>query len=243
MLSVLKHYEGFLAQRYLWLSGGMEANLRRFEAFFRDNDIVPRKSGIAIDLGAGPGYQSIPLARSGFRVLAFDLSKTLLGFLQAEAADLPIEVHNTDMTSFGTVAPGAVELVICMGDTLPHLPRREDVSQLISEIANHLEPGGRCILSFRNLNHPLTGLDRFIPVRSDENRIFTCFLDYGPERVMVHDLVYERGQEGWSLHKSAYPKLRLDPEIISGMLTKAGLRTQRPLQERGLVILISRKPD
>lgn len=243
MLSIQKHYEEFLAQRYLWLSGGMEANLRRFEAFFRDNDIVPRKSGIAIDLGAGPGYQSIPLARSGFRVLAFDLSKTLLGFLQAEAEELPIQVHNADMLSFGTASPSAVELVICMGDTLPHLPKREDVSQLISEIAKRLEPGGRCILSFRDMNQPLTGLDRFIPVRSDNMRIFTCFLEYGPERVTVHDLVYEREQEGWSLHKSAYCKLRLDPDAVCGMLAKAGLRTQRPFQERGFVTLISRKPE
>ncbi len=243
MLSVQKHYEDFLAQRYLWLSGGMEANLRRFEAFFRDNDIMPRKSGLAVDLGAGPGYQSIPLAWSGFRVLAFDLSKTLLGFLQDQAGELPIEVHNADMLSFGTVAPAAVELVICMGDTLPHLPRREDVSQFISEIAKRLEPGGRCILSFRDMTQPLTGLDRFIPVRSDNERIFTCFLEYGPERVTVHDLVYEREQEGWSLHKSAYCKLRLDPDAVCGMLAKAGLRTQRPLQERGFVTLISRKPE
>lgn len=243
MLSVRTHYEDFLAQRFLWLSGGMEANLRRFEAFFRDNDIVPRKSGIAIDLGAGPGYQSIPLARSGFRVLAFDLSRTLLEILQAQAEDLPVEVHNADMLSFGTASPGTVELVICMGDTLPHLARREDVSQLISEIAKRLEPGGRCILSFRDMTQPLTGLDRFIPVRSDNERIFTCFLEYGPERVTVHDLVYEREQDGWHLYKSAYHKLRLVPDAVCGMLSKAGLRTQRPLQERGFVTLISRKPE
>ncbi len=243
MLSIQKHYEEFLAQRYTWLSGGMESNLQRFETFFREKDIVPRKSGIAVDLGAGPGYQSIPLARLGFRVLAFDLSKALLDQLQVEAKDLPIQVFNTDMLSFGAAAPDAVELVLCMGDTLPHLSRREDVVQLIADIARRLEPGGYCILSFRDMSQPLTGLDRFIPVRSDNDRIFTCFLEFGPERVTVHDLVYEREQEGWILHKSAYHKLRLDTKAVSGMLAKAGLRPQRLPQDRGMVVLMGRKPD
>ncbi len=52
------------------------------------------------------------------------------------------------------------------------------------------------------------GLDRFIPLRADADRIMTCFLESnGSESVMVHDLIHVRQGETWTLRKSAYPKL------------------------------------
>ncbi len=40
--------------------------------------------------------------------------------------------------------------------------------------------------------YELTELDRFIPVKSDGSKIFTCFLEYEKETVKVHDIIYER---------------------------------------------------
>ena len=243
MSLIQNHYENLLAEHYIWLFGGMEANLARFTKFFESNEVRAAKSGVALDLGAGPGFQSIPLARLGFKVTAFDLSSTLLDLLRKEAGDLPIRCVNEDFLGFTQRAPSPVELVVCMGDTLTHLSKREDVAQLIADITRILEPGGRCILSFRDMNQPLTGLDRFIPVRSDSDRIFTCFLEYGPERVLVHDLLYELQEGAWKFRKSAYYKLRLELEWVLNQLAKAGLRTQKPLIEQGMVKLIAKKPE
>jgi len=65
--------------------------------------------------------------------------------------------------------------------------------------------------------------DRFIPVRSDESRIMTCFLEFeNADSVAVHDLVHMRQDSGWSLNKSSYRKLRLGIEWVREELSKAG---------------------
>ena len=108
---------------------------------------------------------------------------------------------------------GEIELVVCMGDTLTHLETLTKVKALLQQVSTGLAPGGRLILSFRNLSQPLVGLDRFIPVRADADTVFTCFLEYEPETVKVHDLVYARDVDGaMTLNKSMYRKLRLPLE-------------------------------
>src|SRR5690349_9348902 len=76
--SPAQHYEALLAEHYTWMSGGLEANVARNAAFFAQHGIARRGGGVAVDLGAGPGYQTVPLARAGFRVYAVDLSERLL---------------------------------------------------------------------------------------------------------------------------------------------------------------------
>lgn len=48
------------------------------------------------------------------------------------------------------------------------------------------------LLSFRDYSVPLQDEKRFIPVRSDEGRILTCFLEYSEDSVLVHDILHER---------------------------------------------------
>ncbi len=48
-------------------------------------------------------------------------------------------------------------------------------------------------MSFRDYaGAPLEGDARFILVRSDEQRVMTCFLDYADRSVAVHDLLHEK---------------------------------------------------
>ena len=85
------------------------------------------------------------------------------------------------------------DLVVCMGDTLTHLPDRSVVETLVQDAASALGNEGVFIASFRDYaSVELQGASRFIPVRSDARRILTAFLEYEGEIVRVHDLLYER---------------------------------------------------
>lgn len=67
-------------------------------------------------------------------------------------------------------------------------------------------------------------MDRIIPVRSTDDQIMLCFLDYeSADIVAVHDVIYTRVGDGWEVHKSRYPKLRLDPSWLADQLSAAGL--------------------
>ena len=66
-------------------------------------------------------------------------------------------------------------------------------------------------------------LDRFIPVRSTAGEIMLCCLDYlDPMTVAVHDVVYTRGESGWQIIKSSYPKLPLALDRLSNQVAQAG---------------------
>ena len=100
---------------------------------------------------------------------------------------------------------------------------------------------GNFIITFRNLDHELSELDHFIPVKSDENIIFTCFLEYEPETVKVHDLVYKKDNGNWKLNKSFYRKLRLSQQWVNNQLENVGFSQVESDVNNGLITIIATK--
>ena len=103
-------------------------------------------------------------------------------------------------------------------------------------------PGGLCAVTFRDyVSAPLKDDGRFILVRSDENRILTCFLEYFETTVQVHDLLHQRDGGQWRLRVSSYPKLRLSPEWVATTLTSLGFTVRREPALNGMVRVIANK--
>jgi hypothetical protein len=128
-----------------------------------------------------------------------------------------------------------------MGDTLTHLESPASVERLLAEIGATLSPGGVFVATFRDYaSKTLEGLARFIPVRQDESRILTCFLEYGETTVTVHDLLHERTSAGWTLRVSSYPKLRVSPEWARAALDRLGLAASLEAGPRGMTRLVAR---
>jgi SAM-dependent methyltransferase len=221
--------------------GGFGTALERNRAFFAAQGVRPAGSRTAVDLGAGCGFQSIPLAELGFAVTAVDIDRKLLDELEEHAQGLDVVTAQDDLGNFGAYAPGPLELAVCMVDTLIHLESRRRVLDLFSNVAARLETGGRLILTFRDLAEELRELDRFIPVRADDETIFTCFLEYEPETVKVHDLVYRRIDGEWTLRKSFYRKLRLAKDWVDAELSRAGFSTINSTVDKGFVTVVAKK--
>ena len=241
MAGVCEHYENHLARYYAWISGGVDEKIEENRKFFVDHDIQPIRSGLAFDLGAGCGFQSVPLAQLGFRVVALDLSAKMLAQLKKTAKNLPIETICDDLSNFSNYENGNIELVVCMGDTLTHLDDFKKVQALLDTIFSSLETGGGLILSFRNLTQELVELDRFIPVKSNETTIFTCFLEFEKDSVKVHDIIYEKNNAQWVLKKSVFQKLRISPDWTQKYLQKIGFAIEFYDEQNGLIFIIARK--
>jgi len=236
------HYEHLLAEHYSWMFGvSAQAKAAEQRELLLRLDVV--RGELAVDLGAGSGFQSMALADIGFtRILAIDTSARLLEELRRNCGDRAVETIHHDMMNVSQhVAPGTADVVVCMGDTLPHLPARELVRQLFSEVLRVLRPGGRFVLTFRDLSVELHGVDRFIPVRSAADKIMTCFLEYGREAVTVHDLIHVREGDSWKLLKSSYPKLRLATEEVRQNLQDVGFEIYAQQVARGMSVLAMRR--
>jgi SAM-dependent methyltransferase len=249
------HYERLLSRHYTWMFGTSFAEkvaeqksvLAQAMEYLGTN----RTGGLAVDLGCGPGFQSVALSQLGFSpVIAIDTSAALLqelqerAILQLDAQGLPIQTHHADIRELPDIVTSpSAGMIVCMGDTLTHLQQKSDVSGLFNAIYNSLVSGGIFVLTWRDLITELHGVDRFIPVRSDENTIMTCFLEYsGPDKVTVYDLVYTRTREGWTLNKSSYHKLRLSADWITRQLEGAGLTVEFEGAAGRLLEIIARKP-
>jgi len=240
MPSVAEHYERILSPVYAWMAGGAEAALTAGRAEIDALNLALPANALAVDLGAGFGMHAIPLARAGARVLAMDTSAHLLAELARLAGDLDIETVQDDLLSFRAHLKEKAAAVFCMGDTLTHLPEHTNLDFLVQEVAEALAPAGWFVLSFRDYSQPLLADQRFIPVRSDERRILTCFLEYEEDTVVVHDILHERGGDAWETSVSSYRKLRLSPDRVIGSLETSGCGARREAGVRGMVRVVAR---
>ena len=248
MSTVSEHYKTLLAHHYSWMfnqsfEDKVAEQRRILEEVLPPEGTVERR--LAVDLGAGPGFQSVALAELGFsRVVAVDTSEILLKELETHRNGYPVETVHADILGLREiVAVGQANVIVCMGDTLTHLGSGDEVEQLFLNAYNALASGGALVLTFRDLTLELHGLDRFLPIRSDADRIMTCFLDFeSPERVRVHDLIHVKESAGWKLEKSSYCKLRLAPAWVTQRLLDAGFSISAQKPAGRLHLIAARKP-
>ncbi|OLZ74805.1 SAM-dependent methyltransferase [Streptomyces sp. IMTB 2501] len=252
MTTAIDHYAQLLAEHYTWMLGGDIAAVAEGQArLLSELGVRPGTAGtLAADLGCGPGPQSLALASLGFSpVLAVDTSEPLLAELTELAAHTGHSsavrpLHGDIRTALGEHAqPSSLAAVVCMGDTLIHLPSTTDVTAMLADAARCLAPGGQLVLSHRDLTRPRTGTDRFLPVRATDDRIMTCVLEYeDDETVMVHDLIHTRTGATWELRVSAYPKLRISPAWLVECCGGLGLDVRHSAEgPRGLHVIVAVK--
>ena len=175
--------------------------------------------------------------------IAVDFDPKLLDELKNNAGTLAIETVQDDLINFDKHTTDKAELIVCMSDTLIHLESKDMVLSLFKKVFAALEETGRFIITFRDMSSELTELDRFIPVKSDQDIIFTCFLEYEPETVKVHDIIYKRDKEEWRLNKSFYRKLRLSEVWVVDQLSSAGFTHIQSTIDSGFVTVIAEKRD
>ena len=237
-----------MAKHYTWMFGvSFEEKVAEqralLEQVLSDSGALAAP-GLALDLGCGPGFQTIALAELGFSpVVGVDTSTELLQELKEHKGSYAIETREADLASLEEIElSGEAAVALCMGDTLTHLPSREGVERLFTAVFRKLASGGTFVITYRDLTSELRGVDRFLPVRGDDRRIMTCFLEYeSADAVVVSDLVHVRGENGWTLEKSSYRKLRLSQQWVADTLRKAGFSIQSQGPAGRFLLAVARK--
>jgi len=216
---VEEHYESLLAARYTWMMGGAERCASNAQALL-DSITLP-SSGVALDLGSGPGYHAKVLAKRGYRVVAVDISESCLKELREDCAGLNVETVTGELTDRDRYSKqGPFAAILCVGDTLTHLNHRDDVSRLLDISFDLLAPRGVLLLEFREQRSDAK--NALFTTRAERDRIMQCQLQFEPERVWVTDVVHEWAGDRWHTLQSTYAKLRLSGDALVAKATAAG---------------------
>jgi predicted RNA methylase len=104
MSTAAEHYKNLLANHYVWMFGvsfeEKAAEQKKLLEHIVQLSNVPR--GMALDLGSGPGFQTVALAELGFSpVIAIDSSAELLAVLRAHVGSYHVETRILDLASLG----------------------------------------------------------------------------------------------------------------------------------------------
>lgn len=240
MSSVLTHYNQHLAQHYSWMFGDFDITVENNLHFFKDNEIKPLQNRLSVDLGCGPGFQSLALAQMGFEVKAIDFCRSLLDELNEKKGKLNIETIEDNILNFPLYLKNKPELIVCMGDTITHLNSQEEVFDLLQNVKKSLPEKGKFILSYRELI-PLQGAERFIPVKNDPEKILTCFLEYHENFVEVFDVFHLKTGDKWTQQVSSYKKLILPEQWMIEQLQKNDFTISSIQTNRGMKYILAER--
>jgi SAM-dependent methyltransferase len=125
-----------------------EYRRRRWDVTFYRELATKRlgNAGRILELGAGSGRATIPLARDGHEVVAVDRSPEMIERLTQRVARLPkavarrIAIVRGDLRDF--TAAGKFGLAIACFNVIEHLYTRSEVDVCFRRVRRHLEPGG-----------------------------------------------------------------------------------------------------
>jgi SAM-dependent methyltransferase len=185
-----------------------------FKKLFEENKVKK-----ILDLACGTGHHSIFFAKSGYQVTGVDLSEKMLQIARKNAKSVSgVRFVKAGFLDVYPKLKDKFDVVICLGNSLPHLLRKKDLKKTLQNIYNLLNPGGVFILQNRNYDKILKKKIRFmapnITEKEGEKIVFFRALDFLKDK-LVFNLVTFRQREGkWSFQtKSTFLRPILRKEI------------------------------
>ncbi len=105
-----------------------------------------------LDVSAGIGTQSLPLAALGYEVVARDFSPTSIRRLEREAMSrgLDIDTGTADMRDIGRAVAGPFNAIVAFDNSIPHLLTDAEIQASFAAFRQLLAPGGQILISVRD---------------------------------------------------------------------------------------------
>ncbi len=143
-----------------------------FDLLFTDNDI-----SAVCDLGCGDGGHASEIVRRGAVYVGIDNSVQMIKMAREKNARIG-GVHFTrgDMLGLPSMYNGMFDVVLLIGNTLPHVLFTSDLQKLIRSVKRLLSPSGRFVIQTVNPGVLETEQVHFLPTRLAHGRVlFTPF--------------------------------------------------------------------
>jgi SAM-dependent methyltransferase len=196
-----------------------------------------------LDTACGTGMHAIQLAKVGHRVSAADLFPEMIAKSKHNASTAGIQVNFKtaglgEMSAvFGT---DQFDLLLCLGNSLPHLTTEQDLIKSLQDFAAVLRPGGMLFIQNRNFDAVMQRQERWMEPQifqaEGEEWIFQRFYDFltnGLIRFNIVTLIHKLNSDWKSSVNSTILRPQLSTELVYhlGQVGFKEIRTFGSMQE------------
>ncbi len=197
---------------------------------------VPEKGQPArvLDAACGTGMHAIALAEAGNQVSGADISGEMIRAAKenARAAQLEVEFKTAGFgmltEAFGNSSSCPFDMIICLGNSLPHLLSQESILGALTDIAKCLRPGGYLLLQNRNFDAVMAEKNRWLGTQSQvegtHEWLFLRFYDFDPDGLITFNIIrlHKSGNEPWTQKELVTRLFPLKQAVLLLLLKKAG---------------------
>jgi len=183
-----------------------------------------------VDCGCGTGAQLLPFADAGVACMGFDPDPSLVAIARRKLARYPkARVEVGGFSDLPRLASGPSDLLLCLGNSLVHVPQAE-AGKFLSDAAQGLNPAGTLLLQILNYERLQRAGAKDLPlIRAAEGAVeFRRRYIWESDRKVVFQtaLRLSAGDEPRIVRNeiALYP---LYPEELWEMLLKAGFGNVR----------------
>lgn len=183
------------------------------------------------DAACGSGGHALALKRWGYEVAGADASPVMVEMARrkADAEGLNIPFAVAEFGQLELIAPGPFDAVLCLGNSLPHLPDQAELVATLRSMSAILVPGG--VLVLQNLNY-----DRRWKVRprwftaqggvlEGEEVLVWRFADYHDDTMVIgfNIALFRKREDGWQVEVHTTPHRPVFQRDLMIALEEAGL--------------------
>ncbi len=148
-----------------------------FEKIVKDYNVSK-----CLDAGCGTGLHSIILSDLGVDVVGIDISPAMIEKARelAQNFNSKARFEVLDFSQIKEKYRDEFDLVLCLGNTLPHFLNEKDLLVALRNFYNALKLGGVLIVQILNYDKIIQNEERIINVKETKDKIFVRFYDFEP---------------------------------------------------------------
>jgi glycine/sarcosine N-methyltransferase len=167
---------------------GFQARLERASAFA--GQLAQRLAFRSVlDVACGTGLYALAFAKQGVpKAAGCDINTAMLAMAQQRSQEvmLGVDWFPAPMQHLAEHTNDCFDLILCLGNSLPHLLDDSDLAATFAAFRQRLTPGGHVVLQNLNYDRILSRQERIVEINRSGDREFVRFYDFLPGRVQFN---------------------------------------------------------